>query len=98
MKLRMSPAMIAYGLRRPPLAPPAKHDRQHREHARRDRRDEPGHEADADQDEHSLVSVESRRLSGNYDASAARAGSGLPGVVSAVSVLAGLRRLRRLFG
>ena len=74
-------------------------DRQNREHARRDCRDEPGCEADADQNEHSLVSVESRWLSGNYDASAARAGSGsCSGGVSAVSVLAGLRRLRRFFG
>ena len=37
-KLATRPAMIAYGRRRPPVAPPAKHDRQHREHARRDAR------------------------------------------------------------
>ena len=86
------------------LAPAAgcaarKDDRQYREHARRNRRDEPGGEADSDQDEHSPLSVESRRLSGNYDASAARADSGSrSGAASPVSVLAGLRRLRRFFG
>ena len=74
-------------------------DRQDGKDAGRDGGDEPGCEADSDQDEHSSLSVESRWLSGNYDASAARAGSGSrSGAGSALSACAGLRRLRRFFG
>ena len=46
-KLTTSPATIAYGLRRPPRRAAREHDRQHGEDARRDGRDQPGDEADA---------------------------------------------------
>ena len=94
VKLAIRPADDRERLAAPTGRAAGEDDRQDGQHARRDRRDEPGGEADSDQYEHLLTTLETGELTGRYIGRACRFGCRRGGAVAA----AGFRRRRRRFG